>query len=51
MDRDIGRLVDRLASRGLDRNTVVLFTSDNGPHMRGRRGSAFLQAARADCAA
>jgi arylsulfatase A len=35
MDRDIGRLVDLLASRGLDRNTIVLFTSDNGPHREG----------------
>ena len=42
MDRDIGRLVDRLASRGLDRNTVVLFTSDNGPHMEGGADPAFF---------
>jgi len=42
MDRDIGRLVDLLASRGLDRNTVVLFTSDNGPHMEGGADPAFF---------
>ena len=42
MDRDIGRLVDLLASRGLDRNTVVLFTSDNGPHMEGGADPTFF---------
>ena len=35
MDRDIGRLVDLLAARGLDRRTLILFTSDNGPHQEG----------------
>jgi len=35
MDRDIGRLMRRLADRGLDANTIVLFTSDNGPHREG----------------
>jgi arylsulfatase A-like enzyme len=35
MDRDIGRLMAMLAARGLDRNTLVLFTSDNGPHREG----------------
>ena len=37
MDRDIGRLVDLLAQRGIDRRTSILFTSDNGPHQEGRR--------------
>ena len=35
MDRDIGRLLDRLKSLGLDENTLVMFSSDNGPHMEG----------------
>ena len=35
MDRDIGRLVDLLKTRGLDRRTLVVFTSDNGPHREG----------------
>jgi arylsulfatase len=30
MDRDIGRLMDRLKSLGLDERTLVLFGSDNG---------------------
>jgi arylsulfatase A len=32
MDRDIGRIVKRLAKHGLDKNTLVIFTSDNGPN-------------------
>jgi arylsulfatase A len=34
MDRDVGRILDRLAAHGIDRNTLVLFTSDNGPDGR-----------------
>jgi arylsulfatase A-like enzyme len=30
MDEGIGRLADALRSRGLDRDTLVIFTSDNG---------------------
>ncbi len=35
MDADIGRLFDRLKKLGLDENTLVLFSSDNGPHREG----------------
>jgi arylsulfatase A-like enzyme len=35
MDRDIGRLMARLKELGLDNDTVVFFTSDNGPHKEG----------------
>lgn len=35
MDRDVGRVLERLQARGLDTDTVVLFTSDNGPHKEG----------------
>lgn len=35
MDADIGRLMDKLAELKMDTNTVVLFTSDNGPHAEG----------------
>lgn len=34
-DRDIGRLFDRLKTLGLDKKTLVLFASDNGPHKEG----------------
>jgi arylsulfatase A-like enzyme len=33
MDRDVGRLLDKLRSLGVAENTLVIFTSDNGPHM------------------
>jgi arylsulfatase A len=31
MDRDIGRIVDLIEELGLSENTIILFTSDNGP--------------------
>ncbi|MDX2147454.1 MAG: sulfatase-like hydrolase/transferase [Planctomycetota bacterium] len=35
LDRDIGRLRDRVIELGLANNTIILFTSDNGPHTAG----------------
>lgn len=35
MDRDIGALMDLLSELGIDDDTLVLFTSDNGPHREG----------------
>jgi arylsulfatase A len=32
MDRDIGRIIDLLKQHNLDENTLIIFTSDNGPH-------------------
>jgi len=43
MDRDIGRLADLLKSRGIDRRTLVLFTSDNGPHQEGGAKPEFFK--------
>ena len=43
MDRDIGALVDRLKARGLDQRTLVMFTSDNGPHKEGGADPAFFK--------
>lgn len=31
MDRDIGRILDRLQELGIDEDTLVIFSSDNGP--------------------
>jgi arylsulfatase A-like enzyme len=35
IDRDVGRILDELKAAGLNRNTLVMFTSDNGPHQEG----------------
>jgi len=35
LDRDVGRVLKRLAQLGIDEQTVVMFTSDNGPHAEG----------------
>jgi len=43
MDRDIGRLVDRLGTLGIDRQTLVIVTSDNGPHREGGADPAFFK--------
>ena len=38
VDRNIGRLLDRLQALGLDDDTLVVFTSDNGPWFEGSSG-------------
>jgi arylsulfatase A len=43
MDRDIGQLADLLRSRGIDRNTLVMFISDNGPHQEGGANPVFFK--------
>ena len=35
MDRDIGRIMQKLKELRIDENTVVIFSSDNGPHKEG----------------
>ena len=39
MDAGVGKVIDQLKQRGLDGNTVILFTSDNG-HLKGEHGLA-----------
>lgn len=47
IDWSVGRILDTLKNEGLDEQTLVLFTSDNGPAigsagpLRGRKGSTF----------
>jgi uncharacterized sulfatase len=41
MDRDVGRLLDLLRDLQLDRQTIVLFSSDNGPHREGGNDPGF----------
>ncbi len=35
LDADVGRLLDKLTQSKIDNNTLILFTSDNGPHREG----------------
>lgn len=35
LDADVGRILDKLAERGLADDTIVVFTSDNGTHKEG----------------
>ena len=42
MDRDVGRLLAHLKDLGLDGNTAVFFTSDNGPHREGGHDPNFF---------
>jgi arylsulfatase A-like enzyme len=35
MDEDVGRILDLLEELKIDDNTLVIFTSDNGPHKEG----------------
>jgi len=35
LDRDVGRLLEKVRALGLEEDTIVLFTSDNGPHDAG----------------
>ncbi len=43
MDADVGRLMDKLKSLRIDDNTIVIFTSDNGPHKEGGVDPKFFQ--------
>jgi arylsulfatase A-like enzyme len=42
LDRDVGRVLDRLKELGLDGNTIVIFTSDNGPSVEGGSDPEFF---------
>lgn len=35
LDQGVGQILDRLDAQGVAENTLVLFTSDNGPHAEG----------------
>lgn len=42
LDRDVGRLLDHLDELGLAENTLLFFTSDNGPHKEGGADPEFF---------
>ena len=35
LDKQVGEVLAKLNELGLDKNTIVMFTSDNGPHLEG----------------
>ncbi|MBL8177582.1 MAG: arylsulfatase [Bryobacterales bacterium] len=45
LDSYVGRIVETLKAKGLDENTVVLFTSDNGSHKEGGHDPKFFASA------
>ncbi|MFO0829436.1 MAG: arylsulfatase [Phycisphaerales bacterium] len=45
LDRDVGALLNALREQGLERDTLVIFTSDNGPTYAGGADSAFFRSA------
>ncbi len=42
MDKGVGQILDQLKTSGLDKNTLVIFTSDNGPHREGGNNPEFF---------
>ena len=45
MDRNIGRIMKQLKDRGLEDNTIVMFSSDNGPTFNGGVDAKFFESA------
>lgn len=42
LDRDTGAVLKAIHDAGLDANTLVIFTSDNGPHREGNHNPGFF---------
>ena len=42
LDAYVGEVMDKLKEKGLDENTIVIFSSDNGPHEEGGADPAFF---------
>ena len=42
LDQHVGMILGKLQEKGLDRNTIVVFTSDNGPHREGGNDPTFF---------
>jgi arylsulfatase A-like enzyme len=43
MDKDIGHVLDLLKELGIEKNTLVIFSSDNGPHDESRHSPEFFK--------
>jgi arylsulfatase A-like enzyme len=42
LDMYVGQVMSKLKEKGLDKNTLVIFTSDNGPHVEGGADPKFF---------
>ena len=42
LDSDVGKLLERLERHGIDENTIVFFSSDNGPHNEGGNNADYF---------
>ena len=42
LDKYVGEIMNELKKNGLDKNTIVFFTSDNGPHREGGADPGFF---------
>ena len=45
LDWEVGLIMDKLKELGLDKNTLVIFSSDNGPHSAGGNRAAWFESA------
>ena len=43
LDRHVGEILDKLREAGLDKKTLVIFTSDNGPHAEGGANPSYFE--------
>ena len=43
VDREVGAVMAKLKQLGLEENTIVMFSSDNGPHQEGGHHVAYFQ--------
>ena len=42
LDKQVGEILDKLEEKGMTENTIVIFTSDNGPHEEGGADPSFF---------
>lgn len=43
LDKQVGEVISKLKELGLDENTIIIFSSDNGPHMEGGADPDFFK--------